>query len=88
MYSTGYNSLCIIVDQLLKYVYFVLCAEMISAKGLSQFFLYTIIARYGMHHRIISYLDPRFTLRFCSALVSALGCEHAKSSSHHPGTDR
>ena len=45
------------------------------------------MARHGIPCRIISDRDPGFTSRFWSALVSALGCEHAKSSSHHPETD-
>ena len=40
-----------------------------------------------MPHRIISDHDPKFLLRFWFALVSDFGCEHAKSSSHHPETD-
>ena len=33
--SAGYDSVCAIVDQLSKYVYFVPCVETISAGGLS-----------------------------------------------------
>ena len=63
-------------------------AGTISAEGLSQLFLCAIMLRHGMPHRIILDYDPRSTLRVWYALVSVLGCEHAKSSSHHPEIDR
>ena len=33
--SAGFDSVCTIVDRLSKYIYFVPCAETISAEGLS-----------------------------------------------------
>ena len=86
--SAGYDSVCTIVDRLSKYVYFVPCTKTISAKGLFKLFLCTIVAKHGMPCKIILDHNPKFTSRFWSALVSALGCENAKSSSHHPETDR
>ena len=71
--SSGYDSVCTVVDRLLKYVYFVPYAEMISAEGLYQLFFHSIIARHVMPHIIIYDCDPRFASRFWSALVSALG---------------
>ena len=85
--STGYNSVCNIVDQWLKYVYFALYTETIFTEGLSYVFLHTILARHVMPRRIILHHGTRLTIRFWSALVFALECEHAKPSSHHPETD-
>ena len=85
--SSGYDSVCTILDCLSKYVYFILFVETISAEGLLQLFFCTIIARHGMPCRIILDRDPRFTSKLWSAFVSALRCEHAKSSFYHPETD-
>ena len=86
--SASYDSVCTIIDHLSKYTYSVLYIEAISTEYLFWFFLCTIIARHGMPHRINSDYEPRFASRYWSALVSGLGCEHAKSLSHHPEIDR
>ena len=74
-------------SSLVKVCIFLPCAETISTEVFSQIFPYTIMARHGMPGRIISDHDPRFTSRFWSALVCAVGCEHGKFCSHHPETN-
>ena len=69
-------------------LYFIPCDEMISTEGISELFLCSILARHGMPCKSILDCDPRYASRFWSAFVSALGCEHAKSSSHHTEIDR
>ena len=59
--SASCDSICTVVDHLLKYKYFVPCAATISTERLFQLFLHTIMARHGMPHRIITNYDSRFT---------------------------
>ena len=63
-FSAGYDLVYTIVDWLSDYIYFVSYVEIISAEGLSQLFLCTIVTRHGMLHRIILDYDRRFTLQF------------------------
>ena len=59
-----FNSILVIMDRLIKYVYFVLYKEVSIAEELAQAFLWIIIAYHGMLGEVISNRDKLFTSKF------------------------
>ena len=83
----GHDAKAILVDRLLKYMYFIPCFGKIVAKELAYLFICTVVCNHGMPSKIISDHDTRFLSHFWSMLVAALKCKHSLSSTYHPETD-
>jgi hypothetical protein len=82
-----YDLILVITDRLMKYVYMVLYNELSTAETLSQVFLRTIIANYGMLKEIILDRDKLFTLKFWTTLMALLGSKRKLSLTFHPQID-
>ena len=70
----GFDAIATFVCCLSKYAYFVACHSMITAEEYANLFMQHVVAHHGMPKQLVSDRDPQFTSRFCSTLVSALGC--------------
>ena len=60
----GCDAIAMFVDRMSKYVYFVPCKSTISAEGLAQLFIATVVSRHGMPKRIISDREGNYLSQF------------------------
>ncbi|GJW55252.1 putative reverse transcriptase domain-containing protein [Tanacetum coccineum] len=74
--SSGHDTICVIVDRLTKFAYFLPMREDYKMDRLSRLYLNEIVARNGVPISIISDRDSRFTLRFWQTMQEALGTRH------------
>ena len=59
-----YNSILVIIDRLIKYMYILLYKEVSNAKELAYTFIRTIVTNYKVLEEIILDRDKLFTLKF------------------------
>ncbi|GJS85306.1 putative reverse transcriptase domain-containing protein [Tanacetum coccineum] len=85
---SGYDSIWVIVDRLIKSAHFLPIKKTDSMEKLTQLYLKEIICRHGVPVSIISDQDSRFASRFWRSLQKALGTEINMSTTYHPGSDR
>lgn len=84
---TKNDSIWVIVDQLTKFLYFILVRSDYSLQKLEKLYVSNNVKLYGVPVSIISYWDPRFTTRFWQKLHDALGTRLNFSTTFHPKTD-
>ncbi|GJU90532.1 putative reverse transcriptase domain-containing protein [Tanacetum coccineum] len=65
--------ICVIMDRLTKYAYFLPMRENYKMERLTRLYLNEIVARHGVPISIISDRDSRFTSRFWQSMQEALG---------------
>ncbi|GJY08636.1 reverse transcriptase domain-containing protein [Tanacetum coccineum] len=81
---SGYDSIWVIVDRLIKSAHFLPMNKTDSMEKLTQLYLKEIICRHGVPVSIISDRDSRFALGFWRSLQNALGTEVNMSTAYHP----
>jgi hypothetical protein len=64
-----YNSILIIIDKLIKYVYFIFYKKDLTVEKLVYIFNRNIIINYGILEEIISNRDKLFILNFWKSLI-------------------
>ncbi|GJY36182.1 putative reverse transcriptase domain-containing protein, partial [Tanacetum coccineum] len=79
--------ICVIMDRLTKYAYFLPMRENYKMERLTRLYLNEIAARHGVPISIISDRDSRFTSRFWQSMQEALGTRLDMSMAYHPNTD-
>nr|GEZ15829.1 putative reverse transcriptase domain-containing protein [Tanacetum cinerariifolium] len=85
--SSGYDTICVILDRLTKSAHFLPMCEDYKMDMLARLYLNEIIARHGVSISIISDRDSRFTSKFWQAMQEALGTRLDMSTAYHPQTD-
>jgi len=82
-----YTQIWVVVDRFTKMAHFVALPADVTAEQLARKFLYEIWKLHGLPEEIVSDRDAKFTSKFWSALMEALGVERKLSTSFHPQTD-
>ena len=77
-----------IVNQLLKYIYFILCWEDITVEEFAYLFYQIVTSRHKILVEIILDRDKLFKSKFWQSLVIRLGVEHKMSIVYYLQTDR
>ena len=85
--GVSYDSILMIVDQLIKEVQFIPYKKASNAEELAYMFLQNVTALQGLPDKIISDRDKLFMSNFWTALTRQLGLSHKMSTAYHPQTD-
>ena len=81
------DSVWVVVDRLTKSSHFLTVRTDYSLDKLVEMYIKEIVRLHGIPISIISYRDPRFTLRFWGKLQEALGTRLNFNIAFHPQTD-
>nr|GEX46117.1 reverse transcriptase domain-containing protein [Tanacetum cinerariifolium] len=85
--SQGYNTIWVIVDELIKSAIFTPIRETDLMDKLARIYLKEVVTRHEIPVSIISDRDPRFASNFWRSLQNALGTRLDMSTAYHPKTD-
>ena len=85
--QTDYNTIWIVTDLLMKYMYFIPFKEGSMSEDLAYMFQKTIVTTYGMPEVIISNRGTTYTSKFWQMLIAQLGVKHKYSTAFHLQTD-
>ncbi|GKE43975.1 retrotransposon protein, putative, ty3-gypsy subclass, partial [Tanacetum coccineum] len=80
------NAIWVVVDRLTKSAHFLPIQIGYSVSKLAEIFQQEIVRLHGTPASIVSYRDPRFTLRFWKGLQNAWGTRLKFSTAFHPQT--
>ncbi|GJS75444.1 putative reverse transcriptase domain-containing protein [Tanacetum coccineum] len=85
--SSGYDTIWVIVDRLIKSAHFLPIREDYKSEKLVMIYISEIVARHGVPVSIISDRDGRFVSYLWQSLQKALGTRLDMSTTYHPQTD-
>jgi transposase InsO family protein len=83
-----YNSIIVIVDRLIKFLYYLPYRESTDAEELSYIFYRNIVSIYRLPKEILSDRGPTFAAKFWQALMLHLGLNHRLTTAFRPQVDR
>jgi len=86
--AQGYDSILVVVDRLIKIVYFISTTERTSAKGLARLFRDNMWKLYRLPESIISDRGLQFVAELIKELNRMLEIESKMSTVFHPQIDR
>jgi len=86
--AQGYNSILVVVDRLMKIVYFIPTIEKTSAEGLARLFRDNVWKLHGLSGSIVSDRGPQFAAGIMRELNRMLGIESKLSMAFYSQTDR
>jgi len=85
--AQGYDSILVVVDQLMKIVHFIPTTEKTLAEGLARLFRDNVWKLHGLPKSIISDRGPQFAAGIMWELNEMLGIKSKLSMAFHPQTD-
>jgi hypothetical protein len=85
--QSGYDSIWVIVDQLIKVAHFIPIKTTYSASQLAELHMSWIVCLHGVPKKIMSDRGTQFTSRFWETLHESLDTQLRFSSTYHPQTD-
>jgi hypothetical protein len=87
--SNGYDAILTIIDHgCSRAAIFLPCTSQITGPGIAQLYFNNVYRWFGLHTKVISDHDPRFTSHFGRVLSKELGITRNLSTVFHPQTDR
>nr|GEU72786.1 reverse transcriptase domain-containing protein [Tanacetum cinerariifolium] len=84
---SGYDSIWVIVDRLIKSAHFLPKKKTDTIEKLTELYLKEIVCKHGVPMSVISDRDSLFTSMFWVSLQKALGTQLDLSTAYHPETD-
>jgi hypothetical protein len=84
--QSGYDSIWVIVDQLIKVAQFLPIKTTYSGPELAELYMSRIVYLHGVPKKIVPDRGTQFTLRFWERLHEALDTQLRFSSAYHPQT--
>jgi hypothetical protein len=85
--QAGYNSICVIVDQLTKVAHFIPVKTTYSGAKLTELYMSQIVCLHGVPKKIVSDRGSQFTSKFWEKLHESMDTKLNFSSAYHPQTD-
>ena len=85
--SETYNSIFVIVDSLMKMIYYKLVKVTIDAHGLAEVIIDMVVGYHGLPDSIVSRCGSVFTSKFWSSLYYFPGIKQRLSTTLHPLMD-
>jgi transposase InsO family protein len=82
--QSGYDSICIIVDQLTKVAHFIPVKTTYSEPQLAELYMLRIVCLHRVPKKIVSDRGTQFTLRFWERLHETLDTQLRFYSAYHP----
>jgi hypothetical protein len=86
--QSGYDSIWVIVDCLIKVAHFIPAKTTYSGAKLVELYMARIVCLHGVLKKIVSDRGPQFTSKFWEKLHESLDTRLNFSSSYQPQTDR
>jgi hypothetical protein len=86
-WSDGYNSIYVVVDQLIKHASFIPTNSGLNSEGFAELYVTWIGCWFRLLESIVTDRDPRWTSDFLNGVAKFLKTKMALSSSHHPQHD-
>ena len=86
--GNSYDSILVIVNRLIKMVYYKPVKVTIDAPGLADVIINVVVRHHGLLDSIVTNQRLLFTLKFWSSLCYFLGIKQKLSTAFHPQTDR
>ncbi len=83
----SYDSILIIIDRLMKIVYYVPVKVTINAPGQVEVIIDVVVRHHGVPESIVTDRGLLFTFKFWSSLCYFLGIKRKLSTAFHPQTD-
>ena len=83
----SYDSILVIVDRLIKMVYYEQVKITIDAPGLAEVIIDVVVRHHGLSDSIITDRGSLFTSKFWSSLCYFLEIKRRLSTAFHPQTD-
>ena len=77
--SSGYNTIMIVVDSILKRAHFIPAHTIVTTGGVARLFLHQVWKLYGLPRYVISDCRPQFIVLFTKKLYCLLGIQLAFS---------
>ncbi|GKD85914.1 putative reverse transcriptase domain-containing protein [Tanacetum coccineum] len=85
--SSGYDTICVIIDRLTKSAHFLPMRENDPMDKLARLYMKKVVTRHGILVSIICDRDGRFVSNFWRAFQKALGTRLDMSNAYHPHTN-
>jgi hypothetical protein len=85
--QTGYDSIWVIIDRLIKVAHFIPVKTTYSGQQLAELYMSRIVCLHGVPRKIVSDRGTQFTLIFWERLHETLDTQLRFSSAYHPQTD-
>ncbi|GJX83171.1 putative reverse transcriptase domain-containing protein [Tanacetum coccineum] len=85
--SSGYDTICVIIDRLTKSAHFLPMRENDPMDKLARLYMKKVVTRHGIPVSIICDRDGRFMSNFWRAFQKALGTRLDMSNAYHPHTN-
>jgi hypothetical protein len=85
--ARGHTAIAVFVDKLTKMTRFAPTTTTCDSEEFARLFLTHVVRSHGLPRKIVSDRDARFTGKFTTAIMTALGTRQAFSTSFHPQTD-
>jgi hypothetical protein len=85
--QSGYDSICVIVDQLTKVAHLIPVKTTYFGPQLAELYMSRIVYLHGVPKKIVPNRGTQFTSRFWERLPETLDTQLRFSSSYHPQTD-
>ena len=82
-----YDSICVIVDRLTKYAYFLPCNKTLTAPQMAHLIHRHVFTNHGIPRTIVSDRDKLFTSAYWNTFISELGTKSKMSTAFHPQTN-
>jgi hypothetical protein len=85
--QSGYDSIWVIVDRLIKVAHFIPVKTTYSGPQLAELYMLRIVCLHGVSKKIVSDRGTQFTSKFWERLHKTLDTQLRFSSAYHPQTD-
>jgi hypothetical protein len=85
--QSGYDSIWVIVDRLIKVAHFIPIKITYSIPQLAELYMLRIVCLHGVLKKIVSERGTQFTSKFWERLQETLDTQLRFSSAYHPRTD-
>jgi transposase InsO family protein len=85
--QAGYDSICVIVDRLLKVSHFIPLKTTYSGAKLVELYMLRIMCLHGVPKKIVSDRGSQFTSKFWEKLHESMDTKLNFSSTYHPQID-
>jgi hypothetical protein len=82
--QSGYDSIWVIVDRLIKVAHFIPVKTTYSGLQLAELYMSRIVCLHGVPKKIVSNKGTQFTLRFWERLHETMDIQLCFSSTYHP----
>lgn len=86
-FSSGYDSIAVVVDRFTKMAHFIPCSETITSEGTATLLVTYVFKLHGLPSEIVSDRGPQFISKVWEFILKTLLIKKKLSTAYHPQTD-